>query len=118
MAGCNIKAVQQGFRTVCRPPAHQIIVHVIILSLSVKAGSCCNTARNSSALHPRPGQQFLPRADLSGAMRIQAGINHPTLEQARILMKRRCVPVVVEVILERIANIAMGTGIDAINKFQ
>jgi len=42
----------------------------------------------------------------------------PAFEQARILMKQYNVPVVVEVILERVTNISMGTDIDAINEFQ
>jgi len=42
----------------------------------------------------------------------------PAFEQARILMKQHSVPVVVEIILERVTNISMGTDIDAINEFQ
>jgi len=42
----------------------------------------------------------------------------PAFEQARKLMKQHSVPVVVEIILERITNIAMGTDIDAITEFQ
>jgi tartronate-semialdehyde synthase len=42
----------------------------------------------------------------------------PAFEQARALMKQHSVPVVVEIILERVTNIAMGTEIDAINEFQ
>jgi tartronate-semialdehyde synthase len=42
----------------------------------------------------------------------------PAFEQARALMKQYSVPVVVEVILERVTNIAMGTEINAINEFQ
>ncbi len=38
-------------------------------------------------------------------------------EQARELMAKHSVPVVVEVILERVTNIAMGTEINAINEF-
>jgi tartronate-semialdehyde synthase len=41
----------------------------------------------------------------------------PAFEQARALMKQHSVPVVVEIILERVTNIAMGTEIDAINEF-
>jgi tartronate-semialdehyde synthase len=41
----------------------------------------------------------------------------PAFEKARALMKQYSVPVVVEVILERVTNIAMGTEIDAINEF-
>ncbi len=42
----------------------------------------------------------------------------PAVEKARALMKQHSVPVVVEIILERVTNIAMGTSIDAINEFQ
>jgi len=42
----------------------------------------------------------------------------PAFEKARALMKQHSVPVVVEIILERVTNIAMGTNIDAINEFQ
>ena len=38
--------------------------------------------------------------------------------QARVWMEEHRVPVVVEVILERITNIAMGTEISAINEFE
>ncbi|MDB5761703.1 MAG: glyoxylate carboligase [Herminiimonas sp.] len=41
----------------------------------------------------------------------------PAFEKARALMKQHSVPVVVEIILERVTNIAMGTDIDAINEF-
>ena len=41
----------------------------------------------------------------------------PALAQARQLMKEYAVPVVVEIILERVTNIAMGGEIDAINEF-
>ncbi|MES2148484.1 MAG: glyoxylate carboligase [Pseudomonadota bacterium] len=41
----------------------------------------------------------------------------PAFARARELMKQFSVPVVVEIILERITNIAMGTEIDAINEF-
>lgn len=41
----------------------------------------------------------------------------PAFEKARELMAQFSVPVVVEVILERVTNIAMGTDIDAINEF-
>lgn len=41
----------------------------------------------------------------------------PAFEKARALMKQFSVPVVVEIILERVTNIAMGTDIDAINEF-
>lgn len=42
----------------------------------------------------------------------------PAFEQARALMAQYSVPVVVEVILERVTNIAMGTEIDNINEFE
>jgi tartronate-semialdehyde synthase len=42
----------------------------------------------------------------------------PALEQARTLAAQHRVPVVVEVILERVTNISMGTEIDAINEFE
>ncbi|WP_445158339.1 glyoxylate carboligase [Halomonas sp. E14] len=42
----------------------------------------------------------------------------PALKEARELMKQYRVPVVVEVILERVTNIAMGTDLDAINEFE
>ena len=38
--------------------------------------------------------------------------------QAKELMNKHKVPVVVEVILERVTNIAMGVEIDAINEFE
>jgi tartronate-semialdehyde synthase len=41
----------------------------------------------------------------------------PAFEKARALMRQHQVPVVVEIILERVTNIAMGTEIDAINEF-
>ncbi|MGW8392878.1 glyoxylate carboligase [Pseudoduganella sp. HUAS MS19] len=41
----------------------------------------------------------------------------PAFEQARELIAKYSVPVVVEVILERVTNIAMGTEINAINEF-
>jgi tartronate-semialdehyde synthase len=41
----------------------------------------------------------------------------PAFERARELMRQYQVPVVVEVILERVTNIAMGTEIDALNEF-
>lgn len=41
----------------------------------------------------------------------------PAFEQARVLMRQFSVPVVVEIILERVTNIAMGTEIDAVNEF-
>ena len=42
----------------------------------------------------------------------------PAFAQARKLMAEFSVPVVVEVILERVTNIAMGTEIDNINEFE
>jgi tartronate-semialdehyde synthase len=41
----------------------------------------------------------------------------PAFERARELMRQYGVPVVVEIILERVTNIAMGTEIDALNEF-
>ena len=42
----------------------------------------------------------------------------PALEEAKVLMKTHRVPVVVEVITERVTNIAMGQNIDAVNEFE
>ena len=42
----------------------------------------------------------------------------PAIEQAQAWMAEHQVPVVVEVILERVTNIAMGTEINAINEFE
>jgi tartronate-semialdehyde synthase len=42
----------------------------------------------------------------------------PAIQQAEALMKEHKVPVVIEVILERVTNIAMGTEINAINEFE
>ncbi|WP_348814742.1 glyoxylate carboligase [Halomonas sp. H10-59] len=42
----------------------------------------------------------------------------PALEQARELARQHRVPVVVEVILERVTNIAMGTDLTGINEFE
>jgi len=42
----------------------------------------------------------------------------PALKQAQALTAEFSVPVVVEVILERVTNISMGTEIDAINEFE
>ncbi|KVN34030.1 glyoxylate carboligase [Burkholderia pyrrocinia] len=42
----------------------------------------------------------------------------PALRQAQALAEEFSVPVVVEVILERVTNISMGTEIDAINEFE
>jgi len=42
----------------------------------------------------------------------------PAIDQAQAWMAEHQVPVVIEVILERVTNIAMGTEIDAINEFE
>ena len=42
----------------------------------------------------------------------------PAIEQANAWMAEYKVPVVIEVILERVTNISMGTEIDAINEFE
>ncbi|MDP3979703.1 MAG: glyoxylate carboligase [Pseudomonas sp.] len=42
----------------------------------------------------------------------------PAIEQAEAWMAQYQVPVVIEIILERVTNIAMGTEIDAINEFE
>lgn len=42
----------------------------------------------------------------------------PAIEQAQAWMAEHRVPVVIEVILERVTNISMGTEIDAINEFE
>ena len=42
----------------------------------------------------------------------------PAIEQAEAWMKEFQVPVVIEVILERVTNIAMGTEINNINEFE
>jgi tartronate-semialdehyde synthase len=42
----------------------------------------------------------------------------PALEQAKKLMGEFRVPVVVEVILERVTNIAMGTELDNVTEFE
>ena len=42
----------------------------------------------------------------------------PAIQQAEQLMAEYGVPVVIEVILERVTNIAMGTEIDDINEFE
>jgi tartronate-semialdehyde synthase len=42
----------------------------------------------------------------------------PAIERAEALMAEFGVPVVIEVMLERVTNIAMGTEIDAINEFE
>lgn len=40
------------------------------------------------------------------------------LQQAQLLAKQHQVPVVVEIILEKVTNIAMGTEIDKVNEFE
>jgi tartronate-semialdehyde synthase len=57
------------------------------------------------------------RARLQGAARVQAGEIAPALKQAQAL-DEFSVPVIVEVILERVTNISMGAEIDAINEFE
>ena len=42
----------------------------------------------------------------------------PALEQARVLMRQHRVPVIVEIILERVTNISMGTDLDEVNEFE
>ncbi|MFC3283807.1 glyoxylate carboligase [Litchfieldella rifensis] len=42
----------------------------------------------------------------------------PAFEKARELMREHQVPVVVEIILERVTNIAMGTDLDGVNEFE
>lgn len=42
----------------------------------------------------------------------------PALAQAKVLMAEHSVPVIVEIILERVTNISMGTEIDNINEFE
>ncbi|MDQ7729569.1 glyoxylate carboligase [Halomonas sp. SpR8] len=42
----------------------------------------------------------------------------PAFEKARELMREHRVPVVVEIILERITNISMGTDLDGVNEFE
>ncbi len=42
----------------------------------------------------------------------------PAIEQANAWMAEFKVPVVIEVMLERVTNISMGTEIDAINEFE
>ena len=42
----------------------------------------------------------------------------PAFVKARELMAEHRVPVVVEIILERITNIAMGTDLDSVNEFE
>ncbi|WP_332820724.1 glyoxylate carboligase [Pseudomonas sp.] len=50
-------------------------------------------------------------------VRSQAELS-PAIEQAEAWMAQYQVPVVIEIILERVTNIAMGTEIDAINEFE
>ena len=42
----------------------------------------------------------------------------PSIAQAREWMARHEVPVVLEVVLERVTHIAMGTEIDAVHEFE
>lgn len=42
----------------------------------------------------------------------------PAFEKARQLMREHQVPVVVEIILERVTNISMGTDLDGVNEFE
>ena len=42
----------------------------------------------------------------------------PALQRAQSMLAEFNVPVIVEVILERVTNISMGTEIDAINEFE
>jgi tartronate-semialdehyde synthase len=42
----------------------------------------------------------------------------PAFEKAKKLMKEFSVPIVVEIILERVTNVAMGTDIDKVNEFE
>jgi tartronate-semialdehyde synthase len=42
----------------------------------------------------------------------------PTIRKARSLLKEHSIPVVVEVITERVTNIAMGPEIDQIKEFE
>jgi tartronate-semialdehyde synthase len=42
----------------------------------------------------------------------------PALQKAQAMLSEFSVPVIVEVILERVTNISMGTEIDAINEFE
>jgi tartronate-semialdehyde synthase len=42
----------------------------------------------------------------------------PAFAEAKALMARHRVPVIVEIILERVTNISMGTEIDAVNEFE
>jgi tartronate-semialdehyde synthase len=42
----------------------------------------------------------------------------PAFEKAKKLMKEFRVPIVVEIILERVTNVAMGTDIDKVNEFE
>lgn len=53
------------------------------------------------------------------ALRVtEPGAIAPALEEARRLAAEHHVPVVVEVILERVTNIAMGTDLDGVNEFE
>jgi tartronate-semialdehyde synthase len=42
----------------------------------------------------------------------------PALQKAKSMLSEFNVPIIVEVILERVTNISMGTEIDAINEFE
>ena len=42
----------------------------------------------------------------------------PAFEKAKKLLKEFSVPIVVEIILERVTNVAMGTDIDKVNEFE
>ena len=48
----------------------------------------------------------------------QTGRYLPAFEKAKKLMKEFQVPIVVEIILERVTNVAMGTDIDKVNEFE
>jgi len=53
------------------------------------------------------------------ALRVtEPGELQAALKQARVLAAQHRVPVVVEVILEKVTNIAMGTEIDKVNEFE
>ena len=53
------------------------------------------------------------------AIRVMApGDIKPALEKARSMAKKHRVPVVVEIILERVTNVSMGTDIDKVTEFE
>ena len=58
--------------------------------------------------------QQTPAADFADYSRRLQG----ALQEAMALAQQHRVPVVVEVILEKVTNIAMGTEIDAVNEFE